>query len=180
MAGVVPPIRPGSDPAGKDRSPYKVSMGELVDRFCLSADRAEILEGFLALRADLDSIGVNQGFQWVNGSFLENIEDTEARPPNDIDVVMFAFLPAGQTQQSFFPVLQPYLDRAAVKAKYKVDLMIRILPQIDIHDVCYLYSLWSHRRDGMWKGYAEVSLDISGDPQAATLLAAKVSAGFQP
>lgn len=136
MTGVVPPIRPGSDPAGTDRSPYEVTMEELVNRFCLSADRAEILKGFLELRSDLNSIGINRGFQWVDGSFLENIEDTEARPPNDIDVVMFAFLPAGQTQQSFLPVISPYLDRPAVKARYKVDLMIRILPQIDIHDVC--------------------------------------------
>ena len=180
MAGVVPPIRPGADPAGKDRSPYKVSLSSFVDHFCLSSDRSTILQGLIDLRAGLHSIGVTQGFQWIDGSFLEHIEDTESRPPNDVDVVTFAFLPAGHTQQTFLPILQPYLDRVQVKTTYKVDHIIRILPQIDIHDVCYWYSLWSHRRDGMWKGYAEVDLDPSNDADAASRLSACMNAGFQP
>ena len=132
------------------------------------------------MRAGLHSIGVTQGFQWVDGSFMEHIEDTESRPPNDVDVVTYAFLPAGQTQQSFYPTLLPYIDRASVKATYKVDHIVRILPQIDIHDVCYWYSLWSHRRDGMWKGYAEIDLAPIDETQAAGLLAAKIGVGFQP
>ena len=179
MAGVVPPIRPGTDPAGTDRSPYRVSLSEFADRFCLSSERLEILNGLIDLRLGLHSIGVTQGFQWINGSFVEHIEDTESRPPNDVDVVTYAFLPAGETQQSFFPKIKPFMDKAAVKSTYKVDHFVRILPQIDIHDVCYWYSLWSHRRDGMWKGYAEVDLAPTDDAQARSLLAAK-SSGFQP
>ncbi|RAZ81939.1 hypothetical protein DDV93_21345 [Cereibacter johrii] len=179
MAGVVPPIRPGAHPAGRDRSPYRVSLSEFADRFCLSSERLEILNGLMNLRSGLHSIGVTQGFQWIDGSFLEHIEDTASRPPNDVDVVTYAFLPAGETQQTFMPRLFPYIDRAAVKASYKVDHIVRVLPQIDIHDVCYWYSLWSHRRDGLWKGYAEVDLAPTDDAQARSLLAAK-SLGFQP
>ncbi|EFG85379.1 hypothetical protein F1645_13670 [Novacetimonas hansenii] len=180
MAGVVPPIRPDADPAGKDRSPYRVSLSDFVDRFCLSVDRSIILRGLIDLRAQLHSIGITKGFQWIDGSFLEHIEDVEDRPPNDVDVVTFAFLPVGQTQVSFFPTLQPYLDRDRVKTTYKVDHFIRILPQVNIHDVCYWYSLWSHRRDGMWKGYVEVDLAPTDDTHAAGLLATKIGAGFQP
>ncbi|WP_299646015.1 hypothetical protein [uncultured Jannaschia sp.] len=179
MAGVVPPVRPGAHPAGKDRSPYRVSLREFADRFCLSSERFEILSGLIDLRSGLHSIGVTQGFQWIDGSFLENIEDTKSRPPNDVDVVTYAFLPVGETQQSFFPKILPFMDKAAVKSKYKVDHFVKILPQIDIRDVCYWYSLWSHRRDGVWKGYAEVDLDPVDDPQARSILAAK-SPGLQP
>jgi uncharacterized protein DUF6932 len=180
LAGIVPPVRPGASPAGNDRSPYKVSLSGFVDRFCLSAERSAILKGLLDLRAGLHSIGVVQGFQWIDGSFLEHVEDTESRPPNDIDIVTYAFLPAGQTQQSFYATLHPYIDRASVRSKYKVDHIIRILPQINIHDVCYWYSLWSHRRDGLWKGFAEVDLAPVDDADAANILATKINAGFQP
>ncbi|WP_085587607.1 hypothetical protein [Thalassospira sp. MCCC 1A01428] len=179
MAGVVPPIRPGANPAGKNRSPYKVSLIDFADRFCLSAERLKILNGFIDLRAGLHSIGLTQGFQWIDGSFLEHIEDTEGRSPNDVDVVTYAFLPAGETQLTFMSTLQPYMDRQAVKNLYKVDHFIKILPQLNIHDICYWYSLWSHRRDGMWKGYAEVDLAPTDDAQAKSLLATK-SSGFQP
>jgi hypothetical protein len=32
---------------------------------------------------------LNQGFQWLDGSFAEQIELLEGRPPKDIDVVSF-------------------------------------------------------------------------------------------
>ncbi|WP_282169069.1 DUF6932 family protein [Ruegeria atlantica] len=179
MAGVIPPIKPGTDPAGPDRSPYKVPMNNFVDRFCLSSERSVILKGLLDLRAGLHSIGVVQGFQWIDGSFLEHIEDTDGRPPNDVDVVTFAFLPTGQTQASFLPFLQPYLDRTAVKATFKVDHFVKILPNIGVRDVCYWHSLWSHRRDGLWKGYAEIDLAPTDDADAAAILSAKTGAGFK-
>lgn len=180
MAGIVPPVRPGTDPAGTDRSPYLLSLSDFVDRFCISAERSVILNGLIDLRSGLHSIGITQGFQWVDGSFLENVEDIESRHPNDVDVVTYAFLPSGQTQQSFFPTLHPFMDRKSVKQKYKVDHYVRILPQVDIHDICYWYSLWSHRRDGVWKGYAQIDLAPHFDNLAATIVADRISAGFKP
>ena len=101
MAGIVPPIRPGEEGHSIDRSPYRVSLEVLVERFATSGERATILQGFLKFRTALYHHGVTNGFQWVDGSFLENVEDIESRPPNDIDVVTFFFLPDGQNQQSF-------------------------------------------------------------------------------
>jgi len=178
MAGVIPPIRPGKHPADPERSPYKVSMSDIVSRFCTTGERSAILQGLLELRAGLHSIGVIKGFQWIDGSFLENIEYTESRPPNDVDVVTYAFLPNGHTQSTFMPDLHPYMDRQQVKDNYRIDHYVRILPEIDIHDICYWYSLWSHRRDGLWKGFAEVDLDPKDDAQAKSVLEAKIGAGF--
>jgi hypothetical protein len=53
-----------------------------------------------------------------------------------------------------------------------------ILPQISVDQVCYWYSLWSHRRgDQLWKGFAEVDLDPSDDVNAEAVLKAKLDAG---
>ncbi|WP_415519488.1 DUF6932 family protein [Gluconobacter oxydans] len=179
MAGVIPPIAPGSDATGSDRSPYQISLNDFVVRFATSQQRATILEGLLAFRRALHSIGVTQGFQWIDGSFLEHIEVTASRPPNDVDVVTYAYLPEGQTQKTFMPILQPLLDKTVVKSRYKVDHYLRILPQINVRDVCYWYSLWSHRRDGLWKGYVEIPLDPSNDALAEMALASITTAGFQ-
>ncbi|WP_408872021.1 DUF6932 family protein [Gluconobacter oxydans] len=115
MAGVIPPIAPESGPTGSDRSPYEISLNDFIVRFATSQQRASILEGLLAFRRSLQTVGITQGFQWIDGSFLEHIEDTESRPPNDVDVVTYAYLPTGQTQETFMPVVQPLLERAFVK-----------------------------------------------------------------
>lgn len=178
MAGIIPPVRPGGDPAGVDRSPYRVNLEQLIAKFCTSTERAEILQGLLNYRMALYGLGITTGFQWVDGSFVENIEDLEARAPNDVDVVSYIVLPAGQTQATLFPTLRPLQDRANTKATYKVDAFIRVAPQVTIRDVCYWYSLWSHRRDGLWKGFAEVDLDPTADVAAQANLTQAIAAGF--
>jgi hypothetical protein len=36
--------------------------------------------------------------------------------------------------------------------------------------ISYWYSMWSHRRDGLWKGFVQVDLDSAQDPAAFQLL----------
>ena len=91
--GVLPPIN-ASHPVSPMRSPYVVSLTDYVLRFGDTAERRTILEGFLRYRAALHAAGLVQGFQWLDGSFLEHIELTEGRAPNDIDVVTFYRLPS--------------------------------------------------------------------------------------
>ncbi len=79
-------------------SPYPCSCTELCDRFGTSAERITILQGFIRLRAELRKHGMAQAFQWVDGSFLEDVEVTEARPPGDIDVVTFYWSPDPEFQ----------------------------------------------------------------------------------
>ena len=45
------------------------------------------MAGFLSFRDALQATGLVKGFQWINGSFLENVEEVEERNPRDIDVV---------------------------------------------------------------------------------------------
>lgn len=184
MAGVIPPIRPGEPGYSFDRSPYDATLEAVVDRFATSAQRANILEGLLSYRAALHAIGAVSGFQWLDGSFLEHVEDTEGRPPNDIDVVTFFFLPNGVNQLAFFGAIQPLIDSTQTKLIYSVDAFGQVLGQqmngARIRQVSYWYSLWSHRRDDTWKGYVQVDLDPTNDALSAQLLAQKRAAGFAP
>ncbi len=95
--GVLPPINLAS-PTSLDRSPYNVTLTDLIHRYATSRQRKNILNGFLNFRHELHNLGLVQGFQWLDGSFLENIELIEERSPNDIDIVTFYCLPSNVTQ----------------------------------------------------------------------------------
>jgi hypothetical protein len=96
-AGLIPPIDT-TRPTSRERSPYFVSLSDFVLRFGTSADRRRILDGFLRYRARLHAAGLVKGFQWLDGSFLENVERIESRPPKDLDVVRYYRLPPGLTR----------------------------------------------------------------------------------
>lgn len=95
--GVLPPVG-DADPTSRIRSPYRVSLSEVVLRFGTTEERRAILDGLLRYRAALHAIGLVQSFQWLDGSFLESIEQLESRPPNDVDVVTFIRLPPQLSQ----------------------------------------------------------------------------------
>jgi hypothetical protein len=183
MSGIIPPIRPGLPGHDPDRSPYRAELHEFIAQFVLSADRAKVLQGFLDYRAALHDHRIVKGFQWLNGSFLEHIEDIETRPPRDIDVVTFFYLPSGQTQVSLLPTIQSLIDPNASKAAYSVDGYAMVLgddpmSEAMIRQTCYWYSMWSHRRDGIWKGFVQVDLDPARDPACKTLLQEKIAGGL--
>lgn len=181
VAGVLPPIRPGAPGHSPDRSPYEVVLANLVDRFSTTPERVAILDGFLKLRAKFHSLGVVSGFQWVDGSFLEQVEVLDSRPPNDIDVVTFFDLPAGLSEMDVVNLDPALFDHDLVKATYKVDhypsVLGKTLDAFQIRLISYWYSMWSHRRDGLWKGFIQVSLDPAQDIDALQTLAAKLPAG---
>lgn len=84
-AGVIPPFV--GDPASlRPRSPYAVSVRDVVERFATSTKRCDILRGWLDHRAAVHSLGIVDGFQWLDGSFCERLIHRE---PNDIDLVTF-------------------------------------------------------------------------------------------
>jgi hypothetical protein len=184
MAGIVPPIRPDVAGHHPDRSPYQVGLDEFVDMFAISQERADILHGLFDYREALHQAGLVTGFQWLDGSFLENIEDVEGRPPNDIDVVTFFTPPAGQTQATLLPVIGHLFDPIQTKPTFRVDAypfdISAVMTEKTIRMTAYWYSMWSHRRDGLWKGFAQVDLSPANDPQGRNRLAQKVAAGFGP
>lgn len=182
-SGLLPPVRPQEPGHSPERSPYRVSLAGFVERFASSPRRTDILSGLLRFRADLHALGIASGFQWLDGSFLERIEVLEHRDPNDLDVVTFFQLPQGENQGSLSQRGGALFDHQYVKAHYSIDGYFAVLGQpVDagqVQRITYWYSVWSHRRDGRWKGYvqvdlspyedadARVALDISGDQERA-------------
>jgi hypothetical protein len=152
-------------------SPFPCTIDDIVQRFGYSSERKAILEGLITFRLELLSIGV-QAVQWLDGSFLEDIESQEGRPPGDVDVVTFVTInlqlhDLHQLIASHDPNL---LVRKQVKAKYKVDHFL--LPLVShpwqlVNNTKYFYGLFSHRRDRLWKGMLEVGMSDMTEDQAA-------------
>ncbi len=178
--GFLPPLDP-MDPTGPQRSPYAVALLDLVMRFSSSPERRQLLLGFLAYRAALHGMGLVAGMQWLNGSFLEQVETLEGRAPRDIDVVSFVRTPAG-----FAPSADDLavLDHGTTKARFHVDSYLVGLDELHIADIvaqaAYWYGMWSHRRDLTWKGYLQVDLDPAADVLATRWLSRYDAGERQP
>lgn len=170
--GVLPPTL---SPTGEQRAPYQTSSIELVRRFRGTAERRAILDGLLRLREQVRGLGLDDGFQWVDGSFCENVEVTEGRPPKDVDVVTFARLGGAHGQQQLFDKAPEFFDRGKVRATYQVDhYWVDLTADANadlVRHVSYWYSMWSHRRDGLWKGFLQ--LELAEDDAAAIAELAK-------
>lgn len=178
--GVLPPT--GENPLGADRSPYPVSLIGLVERFGASGPRRKILDGFLRYRAALHGCGLTAGTQWIDGSFVENVEVVENRQPNDVDVVTFFLTPAGLTEGDVVKHNPELFLHEPVKETYHVDAypvgIKGTLEQL-LQQATYWYSLWSHTRTKEWKGYVAVDLAPTEDAEALCLLA-KVGESGKP
>lgn len=85
--GALPPFIDGNPTDPAKRSPFKVDIFQLVDRFCTTRRRAELLMGLNAYRKHLFQGGFISGYQWIDGSFVEDVEENRGRPPSDIDIV---------------------------------------------------------------------------------------------
>lgn len=174
MAGVIPPVDE-TDGCSVKRSPYNISVTQLVDLFSYTPERIVILRGLLHYRAELYQVGIVSGYQWLNGSFTTDIEVLENRAPNDIDVVTFFYLPNGETQQSFLPKTGQLLLSKYTKSTFRVDAYPVILgqnltPEL-ISRITYWYSMWSHRKgDNIWKGFLQVELSPDEDKTALKIL----------
>lgn len=178
--GVLPPVRPGEEGASSERSPYKCSLESLIDRFGVTDHRLGLLNKLLDYREALHNAGLIEGFQWINGSFVQDIERQDSRPPNDIDIVTHFYLPPGETQKTLVQKNFAIIDNACVKQKYGVDVYFNPLGAVAnesfVRRVSYWYSMWSHRReDNVWKGFVEINLSPYEDGNARALLSSMLS-----
>jgi hypothetical protein len=177
--GVLPPNNSMS-PTSSDRSPYRVCLSDFILRFSTSTKRNKILDGYLRFRSDLHALGLNDGFQWVNGSFLEDIERTASRDPNDIDVV--TFFRSEQTQEALLrknPALFNQPKTAYLVDSYLFELS-KATPERIVANSAYWYSVWSHNRSGEWKGYVEIDLKPQEDQAARNILEHALERGDEP
>jgi hypothetical protein len=172
ILNVLPPHL-GDPRLPSDLSPYACTMQELCNHFATSPARKQILEGFLNLRADLFALGV-QGFQWLDGSFVEDIETQEGRDPKDIDVVTFVEKPLDPMDLNVTVYAKPELWMPNhSKTTYFVDHYLVSLgsrPDLLVAQTRYWYALFSHRRDDQWKGMLTIDLRDKTDDDAARLL----------
>ncbi len=173
--GVIPPMD-ATNPASAVRAPYQTTVTQVVERFATSERRCEILQGFLDHRSLMHHAGIAQGFQWLNGSFMENVELTDNRPPNDMDVVTYASW-SQATEASLTPEqVRGLTDNPWIKRNYLVDFYLISLsdPAESLIEIsAYWYSMWSHRRSMQWKGFLSVRLEPDHDAHARDMLLAR-------
>lgn len=160
-------------------SPYRTTPMGLVDRFAVSPERVALLQGFFAFRESLRSKGIVSGFQWIDGSFVEDIEGTQSRSPGDIDVITLLKRPGSiQTEADWdafvLSLSGTLISPAYTKSQFGCDAYyvdLSISPEDLIAQANYWFGLFSHQRvTRRWKGLVEVGLD-DNDADAASELA---------
>jgi hypothetical protein len=150
-------------------SPYAVTALEIATTLATSDDRKTILRGWLRHRSELRLLGFTRGFQWLDGSFVED------KIPRDLDVVTFLYRPPAVTNGTALAKLMRanlnIFGRAPAKAQYRLDFF-----PVDLDGSAeglvgltrYLLGLFSHRRgDDVWKGMLQVRLEDAADDAAA-------------
>lgn len=173
---VLPPFL-GDDPTLlAEVSPYQTSALELVQRLGGSPERRALLTGLFSYRKALADLGFQHGFQWIDGSFVEDVESIKQRSPGDIDVVTFAHSPVGLSTAEITTTLNAnahVFDAQLAKAHYGCEGYIVRLdgkPQSLVRRATYYFNLFSHRRDDhAWKGILQLPLE-SDDLAALDLM----------
>ncbi len=174
--GVIPPIRENNG-TSPDRSPYLVDILTFCKRFGTSVERRVILRGLLNLRNTMRGAGLEVGFQWVDGSFVENVEQLRKTPPNDVDVVTFCGLGDLGAQKRLLADF-PTLFQPRVKGQFMVDHYFvptdTTIDHVYARKISYWYSMWSHQREtNRWKKFVCIDLDTADDHNAMTWLEAQ-------
>ncbi|EXE36325.1 DUF6932 family protein [Acinetobacter baumannii] len=176
MAGVIPPIQPGAPGHSAERSPYITDIDNLIARFATSPKRIKILKSFLEFRKCFYELGVVNGFQWIDGSFCQDVERIEARDPGDIDVVTFFYVPENiPLTHELITNINNLTDTEYTKPLFNVDAygmqLGTAFTPATVKLLSYWYSMWSHRKsDKMWKGFVQLPLSPEEDEQAIITL----------
>ncbi|PWF65604.1 hypothetical protein CCD93_23285 [Vibrio sp. T21] len=164
-SGVLPPFIGETPAIPANQAPYKVTLEEFVNRFATSPERIQILIGLLQFRIQLKSIGLVDGFQWLDGSFVENVEMIRGRAPNDLDMVTFAERPIGVNASDWHGFVQSNIDLFSpqtMKERYKCEAFyvdLGMPAKLLVSRTAYWFGLFSHQREtSLWKGMLEVCL----------------------
>lgn len=169
--GVLPPFIGPDGPGGssENMSPYAVTAVEVVTTLGGTDEREGILRKWLKHRAALRELGIVRGFQWLDGSFVED------KAPRDLDVVTFFHQPSSiESRDELTKLLEDnsyVFERRQVKKAYNLDFFpIGLDERIEtiVNVAAYYLNLFSHRRgDFVWKGILQVSLENVADDTAA-------------
>ena len=173
---VLPPHL-GNPTIPDDVSPYKCTSLELCERFATSTKRIEILKGFISFRDKLQTHGVVNGMQWLDGSFLEDVEIREQRSPNDLDLVTIYWGYDFAFQTNLVQNFPEFADSNLSKNNYMLDhyhFDAWQSPEVTVDLSRYWVQLFSHNRDAVWKGMLQIALNTpTEDNQALQFLNTK-------
>lgn len=171
---VLPP-HTGNPILPTDVSPYEATIMEFCQRFSTTPQRIEILKGLVSFRLKMISYGITDGFQWIDGSFTEDIEKSEERAPNDIDIVTFFKGLTLPQQDNIIRNFSEFVDPVLSKENYKldhylVDFEFGSLQTVELTK--YWIQLFCHNRKGVWKGMVKLPLsdDRTADETALSFL----------
>ncbi|WP_245337294.1 hypothetical protein [Shinella sp. HZN7] len=182
--GMLPPLA-SENGADADRSPYTITMMELVQRFGTTPHRRRLLNNLIAYRGVISAGGYTAGLQFLDGSFVENVEAHSRREPRDIDVFSLLDIPTRYLQdpaswrnggiQFWAEEIQ---NTPRNKERFQLDTYATLVQEVPLLDllkgVMYWYSLFSHQRDTFaWKGFVAVVLDPAQDAEALAWLGAQ-------
>jgi hypothetical protein len=145
-----------------DLSPYCCTSLELCKKYAYTKERVEILKGYIQSRQILNQNAVTNGFQWLDGSFLENIELLEKRPPNDLDLVTF-FQGISISEQLIITGKFPEFASSILSKKtFKIDhypVDFGYIPEKTVELTRYWLQLFTHNRNNIWKGMLRIELN---------------------
>lgn len=159
------------DPTDRGQlSPYPCTTVDLCERLGTSPERREILSKFLDFRARLNAEGLIQGFQWLDGSFMEDVETLQKRPPGDLDLVTVFWGYDASFLTSLATRFPEFASRVQAKAAYKLDHFpfdAGFSPILTLEQTRYWILLFSHSRMGVWKGMLKIELNTPAEDAAA-------------
>lgn len=157
-------------------------MTEMVTALGTTTERRTLLRGLIGYRALLSTLGYTTGLQFINGTFAENVEAREGRPPNDIDVFSFLVRPAHYQNDPSRWIANGWNEWISEianppfnKTRYGLDTYAIAIDQHNalslIKETIYWYSLFSHKRvTHDWKGFVRIALNPVDDAAALLIL----------
>lgn len=177
QSGVLPPFIGGSAAQPASASPYRVTIEGFVERFAVSPERANLIQGLFEFLGDVIQLNLQGGFLWIDGSFVEDVERTRERPPSDIDIVFFIAPPEGMDEEALMAFASNNIelfDSKLTKEKYGCEVFPVNLCQHPVnlvHQTSYWLNLFSHHKDSnMWKGMVELALEDPTIEDAKSIL----------
>lgn len=151
-------------------SPYPCSIIELCHKYSFSPERINILRNYVLFRQRMNTMGIIYGFQWLNGSFLEDIENSEGRAPHDLDLVTFCGGLSPNDMANIASNFPEFIYANLSRTKYSLDhypIDYAYKPEVTVEQTRYWLQLFTHNRKSIWKGILRLPLNTSIDDQHA-------------
>lgn len=151
-------------------SPYPCTVLELCHKFSTSAERIAILKKYITFRQSMTNNGIVFGFQWLDGSFMEDVEKSQGRPPRDLDVVTFYGGLGPEDLARVSAVFPEFASTILSKNNFCLDhyaVDYSFNPNATVELTRYWLQLFTHNRLGVWKGILKLPLNTAVDDQQA-------------